>query len=236
MNMYADRGSKTALAQISEVPRTPFYGPAGHGVRQELARRHPDRGRADQHGHCDCDDCHHHGLYHTLRRVHSALHACCSVVLHLRCSLHRHEPPRHLVGEHRRHGVCQRGLLLPRHACHTQAWHSGLALTRCDVVHGRGGHAKQGGHVEHWCGGLASTLHGKGVCGWFQEDAGFRDMRQQAARRLVRQGHSIRIIKQKAGNHCTSPHGRVFMGVRVTLCKVAMLNSGVKDTLATTRL
>ncbi len=55
--------------------------------------------RQDSHG-AQFSWMHHQAYGH----VHLALHVCCAVVLHLQCSSHRHEPPRHLAGEHRHHG------------------------------------------------------------------------------------------------------------------------------------
>ena len=59
-------GLEHCISADSDAPRTPLYSLAGNGVRQEPARRHRDRARADQHGHGG--DCHHHGLRYTLCR------------------------------------------------------------------------------------------------------------------------------------------------------------------------
>ena len=76
-------------------------------------------------------------------------------------------------------------------------------LHASDVVHGSEGHA---GHHEHWSGGHARRLHGKGACGWLREDAGSPGVRHQANRRLSSDG--IWIITLKADNHCILPDTR----------------------------
>ncbi|CAE6955278.1 unnamed protein product [Symbiodinium sp. CCMP2456] len=91
--------------------------------------------------------------------------------------------------------------------------------------------ALQGGHVEHWRGGHASTLRGTGA--GFKKTLAFQTCANKQDGGSSDKGFDI--FKRKAGSHCTSPHGRVFMGARVALCKVAMLNNGVEHTLATTR-
>ena len=64
-----------------------------------------------------------------------------------------------------------------------------MPFTRCDGVYGLEGHAVQSGHIEHWLGGHARTIHHKGVCDWLQEVAGFPAARHQAEQRHVRRGH-----------------------------------------------
>ena len=64
-----------------------------------------------------------------------------------------------------------------------------MPFTRCDGVYGLEGHAVQSGHIEHWPGGHARTIHHEGVCAWLQEVAGFPAARHQAEQRHVRRGH-----------------------------------------------
>ena len=60
-----------------------------------------------------------------------------------------------------------------------------LHLTRSGGIQRREGHAV-GGHVQQ---GNALTQHGKGVCGWLREDAGFPAACHQAEPRFVRREH-----------------------------------------------
>ena len=72
------------------------------------------------------------------------------------------------------------------HLDHQSATWQLIHFTRRVGVDGLEGHALQGGHVEHRCGGHARTHHHGG---WFQEDAGFPTVRHQAEQRLIRRGH-----------------------------------------------
>ena len=104
-----------------------------------------------------------------------------------------------------------------------------MPFTRCDGVYGLEGHAVKSGHIEHWLGGHARTIHHKGVCDWLQEVAGFPAARHQAEQRHVRRGHHIWTTKRQPGSPCTSPDVMLFMGPsKDMLCKVAMLNIGVE--------
>ena len=61
------------------------------------------------------------------------------------------------------------------------------------------------GHVDHWFGGHARILHGKGVCGWLQEDAGSPAPRHQPEQRFVKRGH---LDHQTDGWQATTTPGK----------------------------
>ena len=98
-----------------------------------------------------------------------------------------------------------------------------MPFTRCDGVYGLEGHAVQSGHIEHWPGGHARTIHHEGVCAWLQKSLAFQPHGIKQSRGMS--GEGIWTTKRQPGSPCTSPDVMLFMGPsKDMLCKVAMLN------------
>ena len=73
-----------------------------------------------------------------------------------------------------------------------------------------GAKVTRGGHFEHLFGGHA-RIHGRGVCDWLQEEAGFSAAWHQEEQRLIRRGQLDHQTATKQLMHFTRRgviHGR----------------------------
>ena len=100
-----------------------------------------------------------------------------------------------------------------------------LRFTCREGLHGRGRHAEQRGHVERWFGGHAH-IHGRGVCGWLKEGAGFPDglnlwrARQPCCLRLSRAHHLQTVYVFVRIGHVSHSDGQDGYHDKVTRCQV----------------